>query len=168
MLVTWILFHPVWFLAICILDLSIYCKFESIKLFSFKKKILDGGFFLFFSWFFLFRIFHVNLICFSHSTSIRVIGVNLTSIFNVFSMCLCNLNVIFTPIFLKNTLIPHLLMFCKIKGKIKQGKGKKLRRKNLLFEALVHQGKGCFAAAKPKPNQRGPLGSPRQSHPSPR
>ena len=32
-------------------------------------------------------------------------------------------------------------MFYRIKRKIKQGKGKKLRRKNLLFEALVRRGK---------------------------
>ena len=69
-----------------------------------------------------------------------LIGVNHTSIYSLFSKCLCNLNARFTPIFLKITLIPHVLMFCKIKRKIKQGKGKKLRRKNLLFEALVHQG----------------------------
>ena len=66
-----------------------------------------------------------------------VVGVNHTSIYSVFSKCLCNLNARFTPIFLKITLIPHLLMFFKMKRKIKQGKSKKLRRKNLLFEALV-------------------------------
>ena len=44
----------------------------------------------------------------------------------------------FTPIFLKITLIPYFLMVCRIKRKIKQGKGKKLRNKNMLFEALVH------------------------------
>ena len=39
MLLTWLLFYPVWFLAICILEMSIYYKFESIILFfSFKKK----------------------------------------------------------------------------------------------------------------------------------
>ena len=70
-----------------------------------------------------------------------LIGVNHTSIYSVFSRCLCNLNARFTPIFLKITLIPHLLMFYRIKRKIKQGKGKKLRRKNLLFEALVRRGK---------------------------
>ena len=36
-----------------------------------------------------------------------------------------NLNSRFTPIFLKIKVIPHLLMFCRIKRKIKQGKGKK-------------------------------------------
>ena len=70
-----------------------------------------------------------------------MIGVNHTSIYSVFSKCLCNLNARFTPIFLNITLIPHLLMFCRIKRKIEQGKGKKLRRKNLLFEALVRRGK---------------------------
>ena len=69
-----------------------------------------------------------------------MIGVNHTSIYNVFSMCLYNLNARFTHIFLKITLIPHLLMFYRIKRKIKQGNGKKLRRKNLLFDALVRQG----------------------------
>ena len=39
-------------------------------------------------------------------------------------------------------------MFGMIKRKIKQGKGKKLRRKNLLFEALVSRGKEAFAEAK--------------------
>ena len=43
----------------------------------------------------------------------------------------------------KITLIPHLLMLCKIKSKIKQGKGKKLRRKNLMFEALVQGAEVC-------------------------
>ena len=76
-----------------------------------------------------------------HSIALRsMIGVNHTSIYSVFSMCLCNLNARFTPTFLKITLIPHLLMFYKIKRKIKQGNGKKLRRKNLLFEALVRRG----------------------------
>ena len=76
-----------------------------------------------------------------HSISPRsLIGVNHTSIYSVFSMCFCNLNARFTPIFLKITLINHLLMFYKIKRKIKQGNGKKLRRKNLLFEALVRRG----------------------------
>ena len=65
---------------------------------------------------------------------------NHTSISSVFSRFLCNLNARFTPIFLKITLIPHLLMFCKIRRKIKQGKGKNLRRNNPLFEALVRQG----------------------------
>ena len=69
-------------------------------------------------------------------------GVNHTSIYSVFCMYLCNLNARFTHIFLKITLIPHLLMFCWIKRKIKQGNGKKLRRNNLLFEALVLQGEG--------------------------
>ena len=66
---------------------------------------------------------------------------NHISIYSVFSKYLCNLNARFTSIFLNITPIPHLLMFCRIKRKIKQGKGKKLRRKNLLFEALVCRGK---------------------------
>ena len=70
----------------------------------------------------------------------KVIGVNHTSIYSMFFRCLCNLNARFTPIFLNITLIPHLLMFCRIKRKIKQGKGKKLRRKNQLFDALVRRG----------------------------
>ena len=32
-----LIYYHLWFLAICILDLSIYCKFESIKLFFFQK-----------------------------------------------------------------------------------------------------------------------------------
>ena len=66
-----------------------------------------------------------------------LIGVNHTSIYSMFSRFLCNLNARFIPIFLKITLIPNLLMFCRIKRKIKQGNNKKIRRKNLLFEALV-------------------------------
>ena len=86
-----------------------------------------------------------------------VIGVNHTGIYNMFSMCLCNLNARFTHIFLNIILIPHLLRFCTIKRQIKQGKGKKLRRKNLLFEALVHRGEevrqveDCFTTMKSKP-----------------
>ena len=60
---------------------------------------------------------------------------NHTSIYSVFSRCLLNLNTKFTPIFLKITLIPHLLMFCRIKRKIKQGKDKKLRRKNPVVQS---------------------------------
>ena len=41
MLLTWILFHHIWFFVICILDLSIYNKFESIILFFFKKKVAN-------------------------------------------------------------------------------------------------------------------------------
>ena len=40
MLLTSILFHHVWFLTICILDLLIYCKFESIIIFFFFKKYI--------------------------------------------------------------------------------------------------------------------------------
>ena len=43
----------------------------------------------------------------------RLIGVNHTSIYSVFFMCLCNLNARFTPVFLKITLIPNSLMFCR-------------------------------------------------------
>ena len=38
MLLTSILFYHIWFLTICILDLSVYCKIKSILLFSFQKK----------------------------------------------------------------------------------------------------------------------------------
>ena len=65
---------------------------------------------------------------------------NHTSIYSMFSRCLCSLNARFTPIFLKIALIPHLLMFCRIKRKIEQGKIKKHKRKNWLFI--------CFAKAK--------------------
>ena len=72
-----------------------------------------------------------------------------------FFRCLCNLNARFTPIFLKITRIPHLLMFCRIKRKIKQGKGKKLRRKNLLFrfskEVCQGEEKASLCKQKNKP-----------------
>ena len=42
-----------------------------------------------------------------------VIGVNHISIYNMFIMCLCNLNAIFTPLFVNITLISHLCEFCK-------------------------------------------------------
>ena len=70
-----------------------------------------------------------------------MIGVNHTSIYMVFFMYLCNLNARFTPIFIKITLIPHLLMFCKHWKKIKQRNRKNLSKKNhLLSEALVRLG----------------------------
>ena len=49
---------------------------------------------------------------------------NHTRIYSVFSMCLGNLNARFIPIFLKITLIPHFLMFCRIRRKIKQSDGR--------------------------------------------
>ena len=85
----------------------------------------------------------------------QVTNVNHTSIYSVLCMYLFNLNARFTPIFLKITLIPYLLMFCKIKRKIKQGNGKKLRRKNLHFATTRRFTK----VKKPSPRQRGP---PRQ------
>ena len=45
---------------------------------------------------------------------------NLISIYGVFCMYFCNLNARFTSIFLKITSIPHLLMFCRTRRKIKQ------------------------------------------------
>ena len=67
----------------------------------------------------------MDIIAFSSITSFifytgLVLGVNHTNIYNVFFMCLCNLNDRFTPILVKITLIPHLLMFCRIRRKIKQ------------------------------------------------
>ena len=49
MLLIWILLHYVWFLDICILDLSIYYNFKSIILFflSKKKKVSGNGLFFF-------------------------------------------------------------------------------------------------------------------------
>ena len=81
---------------------------------------------------------------------------NHTSIYSVFSKCLCNLNARFTPIFLKITLIHHFMMFCRIKRKIKQGKGKKLRRKNLVFKALVCRGKKVRQGEEKASPQRSP------------
>ena len=54
MLLTWILFHYIWFLVICILDLSIYSKFESIILFFLKKRKKNtfANFFIFLKQFF--------------------------------------------------------------------------------------------------------------------
>ena len=50
-----------------------------------------------------------------------MIGVNHTRIYSVFfCVYICNLNARFTPIFVKITLIFHLLMFCRIIRKIKQ------------------------------------------------
>ena len=46
----------------------------------------------------------------------QVIGVNLISIYSMFCMYFCNLNAIFTPVFLKITLIPHFLKFCHYKA----------------------------------------------------
>ena len=48
-------------------------------------------------------------------------------------MCLGNLNARFTPIFLKITLIPHLLMFCRIRRKIKQSDERNQVKKKLLI-----------------------------------
>ena len=54
MLLTWILLHYIWFLVICILDLSIYSKFESIILFFLKKRKKNtfANFFIFLKQFF--------------------------------------------------------------------------------------------------------------------
>ena len=48
-----------------------------------------------------------------HANAWQLIGVDLVSICSVFYKYFCNLNARFTAIFLKITLIPHLLMFCK-------------------------------------------------------
>ena len=86
----------------------------------------------------------------------EVIGVNHTSIYRVFFMCLCNLNARFTPVFLKITLIPQLLMFCMHGKKSKQIKGKNLSKKNhILSEALVHRGNGvCSLRQSSSPRRR--------------
>ena len=55
--------------------------------------------------------------------TLPLIVVDLIIIYRVFFMYFCNLNVIFTLIFLKITLIHNLLMFCKIRRKIKQSNG---------------------------------------------
>ena len=46
-----------------------------------------------------------------------MLGVNLVSISSFFFMCLYNLNDRFTPLFVKNVLIPHSLMFCNYSWK---------------------------------------------------
>ena len=61
-----------------------------------------------------------------------MIGVNHTSIYIMFFMCLGNLNARCTPIFVKITLILHLLMFCRIRRKIKQSDGRnQVKRKSV-------------------------------------
>ena len=98
-----------------------------------------------------------------------LICVNHTSIYSVFSKCLCNLNARFTHIFLKITLIPHLFMFCRIKRKIKQGKRKKLRRtkRTVRSTGLSRQGgsprrREGFGATKEKQEKEEASGLPRQ------
>ena len=61
-----------------------------------------------------------------------MIGVNLISIYSVFCMYFCNLNARFTPVFLKITLIPHLLMFCRTRTKIKHSDGRNQVKMKLL------------------------------------
>ena len=65
-------------------------------------------------------------------------------------MCLCNLNARFTPIFVKITLIPDLLMFCRIRRKIKQSDGRnQVKRKLLICSSLLTVAKR-FGTAKLK------------------
>ena len=86
-------------------------------------------------------------------------------------MCLCNLNARFTSIFLKITLIPHLLMFCRIRRRIKQSEGRnQVKRKWLSYNSLLRQGEGKasprrggsprkrkgFAATRPKRAKKRP------------
>ena len=53
-------------------------------------------------------------------------------------MCSCNLNARFIPIFVNITLIFHLLMFCRIRRKIKQSDGKnQVKRKLLVCSNLL-------------------------------
>ena len=112
----------------------------------------------------------------SFCMNLWLISVNHTSIYSVFSRCLCNLNARCTPKFLKITLIPHLLIFCRIKRKIKQGKGKRLTRKNFFFEALVrlyaslrpegsYRRREGFTTANPKQAKEEASSSPRQRYP---
>ena len=70
-----------------------------------------------------------------------LIGVDSIRIYRVFCMYFCNLNARFTPIFLKITLIPHLLMFCRNIKKRKQRKGLKKRKQKLCSKALLCRGK---------------------------
>ena len=56
-----------------------------------------------------------------------VIGVNHTSIYSVFFMCLCNLNARFTPIFLKITLIPICLCFAGMERKSSKEREKSIK-----------------------------------------
>ena len=84
-------------------------------------------------------------------------GLNHTSIYNVFFMCLCNLNARFTLIFVKIILIPHLLIFYRIKRKIKQSDGRnQVTRKLLICNSLLTAAirfttaKECFATTKLK------------------
>ena len=86
-----------------------------------------------------------------------MIGVNLISIYSLFCMYFCNLNARFTPIFLKITLIPHLLMFCRTRRKIKQNEERnQVKRKLLSCSRLLAAAKGSplrkkgFTAGKPK------------------
>ena len=83
-----------------------------------------------------------------------MIGVNHTSIYSVLFMWLCNLNARFTPIFLKITLIPHLLMFCRIKREIKQGNGRKLRRRTCYSKHWFAEAKLPFVKANEGHNKR--------------
>ena len=74
---------------------------------------------------------------------------NHTSIYSVFFMCLCNLKARFTPVFLKITLIPHLLMFCRIRKKIKQNDGRNQVKRNLLiYSSLLVVVKHSFTSTK--------------------
>ena len=72
-----------------------------------------------------------------------MIGVNLITICSMCFMCLCNINVRFTYIFLKIKLILHLLMFCRIRRRIKQSEGNnQVKRKWLSCNSLLLQGEG--------------------------
>ena len=72
-----------------------------------------------------------------------MIGVNLITICSMCFMCLCNINVRFTNIFLKIKLILHLLMFCRIRRRIKQSEGNnQVKRKWLSCNSLLLQGEG--------------------------
>ena len=52
----------------------------------------------------------------------------------LFSCVLCNINARFAPIFYKKAIIPHFLIFCKIRNKIKLSDGRyQVKRKFLIY-----------------------------------
>ena len=75
-----------------------------------------------------------------------MIGVNLVSIFSMIFMCLCNLNARFTPISLKKSLIPHSLVFYKIRRKTKQSDGRNQVEMKFLESYWLASTKDVFVA----------------------
>ena len=70
-----------------------------------------------------------------------MIGVNHISIYSVFLVCLCNLNAIFTPLFLSITLIHHPCEFAGLESKVSKDEHKKSKKGEPAPEALLRQGK---------------------------